>query len=298
MIEIDARLAKQLVRTQFPQWADLPVVPVENGGWDNRTFRLGDSLSVRLPSALAYVAQVEKEHRWLPVLGRHLPLPIPVAVGLGTPGADYPWPWSIYGWLDGEPAQLDPALDLSRFAADLGRFLVALRGIDASNGPAAGPHNFHRGGSLSVYDGETRRSIGTLAGAIDVTAVTEVWDSALETSWQGPPVWVHGDVAATNLLVRGGRLNAVIDFGSAGIGDPSCDLVIAWTLLDQAARGVFRSVVALDPTTWKRARGWAIWKAMITLVQLRDADPIEAETQRRIIRDVLDDHVRATRQAE
>lgn len=298
MIEIDARLVKQLLRTQFPQWADLPVEPVEKGGWDNRTFRLGDSMSVRLPSALAYVAQVEKEHRWLPALRRHLPLPIPAPVGLGGPGAGYPWPWSIYGWLDGEPAQLDHIPDLSRFAADLAHFLVALRGIDARNGPAAGPHNFHRGGSLSIYDSETRRSIGTLASEIDVAAVTEVWDAALETSWQGPPVWVHGDIAATNLLVKGGLLNAVIDFGSAGIGDPSCDLVIAWTLFDQAARGIFRSAVTLDPTTWKRARGWAIWKAMITLVQLRDASPIEAEKQRRIIREVLDDHSRATKRAE
>jgi aminoglycoside phosphotransferase (APT) family kinase protein len=150
MIEIDARLVKQLVRTQFPQWADLPVVPVENGGSDNRTFHLGDSMSVRSPSALAYAAQVEKEHRWLPVLRRHLPLPIPVPVGLGAPGAGYPWTWSIYGWLDGEPAHLDHVYDLSRFAADLAHFLVALRGIDARKGPAAGPHNFHRGGSLSV----------------------------------------------------------------------------------------------------------------------------------------------------
>jgi aminoglycoside phosphotransferase (APT) family kinase protein len=298
MIEIDARLVKQLLRTQFPQWADLPVEPVEKGGWDNRTFRLGDSMSVRLPSALAYVAQVEKEHRWLPVLRRHLPLPIPAPVGLGGPGEGYPWPWSIYGWLEGEPAQLDHISDLSRFAADLAHFLVALRGIDARNGPAAGPHNFHRGGSLSIYDSETRRSIGTLASEIDAAAVTEIWDAALETSWQGPPVWVHGDIAATNLLVKGGRLNAVIDFGCAGIGDPSCDLVIAWTLFDQAALGIFRAAVTLDPTTWKRARGWAIWKAMITLVQLRDASPIEAEKQRRIIREVLDDHSRATKRAE
>ena len=298
MIEIDARLVKQLVRTQFPQWADLPVLPVENGGWDNKTFRLGDAMSVRLPSALAYVAQVEKEHHWLPVLGRHLPLPIPVAVGLGAPGAGYPWPWSIYGWLDGEPAHLDHVHDLSRFAADLAHFLVALRGIDARNGPAAGLHNFHRGGSLAIYDSETRRSIGTLADEIDATAVTAVWETALETSWQEPPVWVHGDIAATNLLVKGGVLNAVIDFGCAGIGDPSCDLVIAWTFLDQAARGIFRSAVTLDPTTWKRARGWAIWKAMITLAQLRDDNPIEAEKQRRIVRDVLDDHSRATKQTE
>jgi aminoglycoside phosphotransferase (APT) family kinase protein len=117
----------------------------------------------------------------------------------------------------------------------------------------------------------------------------------LETTWQARPVWVHGDIAATNLLVKGGALNAVIDFGCAGIGDPSCDLVIAWTFLDQAARGIFRSAVALDPSTWKRARGWAIWKATITLAQLRATNPLEAEKQRRIIRDVLDDHSQATK---
>ena len=290
MIEIDANLVKQLVRTQFPQWADLPVEPVENGGWDNRTFRLGPGMSVRLPSAAAYVAQVEKEHLWLPVLGRHLPLRIPVPLGLGVPGAGYPWPWSIRSWLDGEPAQLVRIDDLNRFAADLAGFLVALRAMDARNGPAAGAHNFHRGGSLLIYDSEARRAIGALAAEVDVAAVAEVWDAALETPWQGPPVWVHGDVAATNLLVTGGRLSAIIDFGCAGIGDPSCDLVIAWTFLDRAAREMFRSAVGLDLMTWRRARGWAIWKAMITLLEVRGASPGKAETQRRIIREVLDDH--------
>ena len=298
MIEIDASLVRQLVRTQFPQWADLPIVPVENGGWDNRTFRLGDSMSVRLPSALAYVAQVEKEHRWLPVLRPHLPLPIPVPLGLGAPGAGYPWPWSVYGWLDGEPAHADRVHDLGRFAVDLAHFLVALRSIDARNGPPAGTHNFHRGGSLSVYDIETRESVGLLADEIDVAAVTKVWEMALETSWQGPPVWVHGDIAETNLLTKVGRLNAVIDFGCAGIGDPSCDLVIAWTFLDPSSRGIFRSTIALDPATWKRARGWALWKALIAVVQLRDTDPIKAGKPCRIIRDILDDHSRATQQNE
>jgi aminoglycoside phosphotransferase (APT) family kinase protein len=293
MTEIDATLVKQLIRTQFPQWAGLPVAAVENGGWDNRTFRLGDGMSVRLPSALCYVAQVEKEHRWLPELRPHLPLPIPVPLGLGGPGAGYPWPWSIYGWLDGTPAHAARIHDLSRFAVDLARFLVALRSVDARNGPIAGTHNFHRGGSLTVYDTETRQSIDKLADMIDVTLVTEVWEMALTTSWQGPPVWVHGDVAETNLLVKEGRLDAVIDFGSAGVGDPSCDLVIAWTFLDPASREEFRSAVALDPGTWKRARGWAIWKALITLVQFRDTNPKKAGNAHRVIRDILDDHSRS-----
>jgi len=290
MIEIDATLVKELIRTQFPLWAELPVTRVENDGWDNRTFRLGDRMSVRLPSALRYVAQVEKEHHWLPVLRPQLPLAIPIPAGLGTPGAGYPWPWLIYGWLDGKPAHADGIPDLSRFAVDLARFLVALREIDAGNGPVAGIHNFHRGGSLSVYDKETRQSIETLADSISVAGVTEVWDAALATSWQGPRVWVHGDIAESNLLVKEGRLNAVIDFGNAGVGDPSCDLVIAWTLLDSSSRKEFRSAVALDPPTWRRARGWGIWKALITLIQLRDTDPVKAGKARRIIRNILDDH--------
>jgi aminoglycoside phosphotransferase (APT) family kinase protein len=298
MTEIDATLVKQLIRTQFPEWAALPVAPIENGGWDHRTFRLGDSMSVRLPSALAYVAQVEKEHRWLPALRPHLPLPIPVPLGLGAPGAGYPWPWSIYGWLDGEPAQADRIHDLGRFAVDLAQFLVALRRIDARNGPVAGPHNFHRGGSLTVYDSETRWSISVLAGEIDVATVTEVWDAALATSWQGPPVWIHGDVAETNLLVKEGRLNGVIDFGCAGVGDPSCDLVIAWTFLDPASRKKFRSAAALDSATWRRARGWAIWKALITLVQLRETDPMKAEKARQVLRNILGDHFAAAQQNE
>jgi aminoglycoside phosphotransferase (APT) family kinase protein len=293
MIEINATLVKQLILAQFPQWAGLPVAPVDNGGWDNTTFRLGEGMSVRLPSALRYVAQVEKEQRWLPELRPHLPLSIPVPLGLGVPGAGYPWPWSIYGWLDGEPAHVARIHDLNRFAVDLAHFLVALRSIDARDGPVAGAHNFHRGGSLMVYDTETRQSIAKLADMIDVSLVTEVWETALTTSWQGPPVWVHGDIAETNLLVKEGRLDAVIDFGSAGVGDPSCDLVIAWTFLDPPSRNEFRSAVALDPATWKRARGWAIWKALITLAQLRDTEPNGAKKAHQIIRDIVDDHARA-----
>jgi aminoglycoside phosphotransferase (APT) family kinase protein len=298
MTEIDATLVKQLIRAQFPQWAELPIAPVENSGWDNRTFRLGDSMSVRLPSALRYVAQVEKEHRWLPELRPHLPFPIPVPLGLGVPGAGYPWPWSIYGWLDGKPADVARIHDLNGFAVDLAHFLVALWGIDASRGPAAGAHNFHRGGSLTVYDTETRQSIGKLADMIDVALVNEIWEAALTTSWQAPPVWVHGDVAETNLLVKEGRLAAVIDFGSAGVGDPSCDLVIAWTFLNSASRKEFRSAIALDPATWKRARGWAIWKALITLLRFRDTNPNQAKQAHRVIRDIVDDHARTTEESE
>jgi aminoglycoside phosphotransferase (APT) family kinase protein len=292
-LEVDAGLVRRLVAAQFPQWAGLPVRPVELNGWDNTTFRLGERMKVRLPSAERYVAQVEKERRWLPLLAPHLPLPIPAPLARGEPGEDYPFPWSVYEWLDGEPASLESIDDLSRFATDLAGFLLALHGIDTSDGPTAGAHNFHRGGDLRVYDAETRRTIGKLGGEIDGDAAIEAWETALASRWERAPVWVHGDIAAGNLLVKDGRLAAVIDFGSSGVGDPACDLVVSWTLLDEESREAFRAALQFDADTWARARGWALWKALITLAPALSADPAIEARERRIIDAVLADHQRA-----
>src|SRR5690348_6050028 len=141
--DITVDLVRRLVRAQFPQWADLPIYPVEYDGWDNRTFRLGEEMSVRLPSAQGYVAQVAKEQRWLPRLAPRLPLPIPVPLAQGVPGAGYPWPWSVYRWLAGAPATVAPIADLRAFAATLAQFLSALQAIDARGGPPPGAHNFY-----------------------------------------------------------------------------------------------------------------------------------------------------------
>ena len=290
MVPIDAELVRRLIAAQYTDGAGLPITPVLPGGWDNRTFRLGDGMLVRLPSAARYVAQVEKEHRWLPRLASQLPLPIPSPIHRGLPDAGFPWPWSIYRWIAGESADRRPPLDEHRFARDLARFLLALRAIDASDGPLAGVHNFHRGGSLAVYDGETRAAIAALADAIDAAAVTEVWDRALASSWRDRPVWVHGDVAEGNLLVRDGRLCAVIDFGSSGVGDPASDLFIAWSLFDASSRATFREAIGLDDQTWERGRGWRLWKALIQMVQHHDSDAAEFEKARAILREVLADH--------
>ncbi|CAN7457060.1 aminoglycoside phosphotransferase family protein [Mesorhizobium amorphae] len=263
-VSIDSGLVRRLIAAQFPHWADLPVEPVEPGGWDNRTFRLGDNMSVRLPSAASYAAQVEKEQRWLPRLAPHLPLPIPVPLAKGAPGEGYPWPWSVYGWLRGRPAANGGIADLTGFARSLANFLLALYRIDANDGPPAGQHNFHRGGRLAVYDTETRAALSALAGRLDTDTAQEVWASALGSGWQRPPVWVHGDVAFGNLLVEDGRLCGVIDFGSSAVGDPACDLVIAWTEFSGESRQAFRDALALDEEAWAGGRGWALWKALIT----------------------------------
>lgn len=288
-MDIDVTLVRRLISSQFPRWADLPIRPCELGGWDNRTFHLGDQMTVRLPSAERYVAQVKKEHCWLPKLAPLLPLPIPVPLALGAPARDYPWPWSVYRWLNGETASPERVADLPRFAVELARFLMALQRIDVTGGPPPGPHNFSRGGPLVTYDGETRQAIETLDDEVDTAAVTAVWEAALATTWSQAPVWVHGDVSAGNLLVEKGQLAAVIDFGSCGVGDPACDLVIAWGLLGGESREAFRAALPLDRATWARGRGWALWKALIAWA----ADPdhsLEAPRAGRIIDVLLADY--------
>jgi len=249
-------------------------------------------MSVRLPSAHYYEAQVDKEHEWLPKIAPHLPLSIPVPLAKGSPGEGYPFRWSIYRWLEGEPASRGGVSDKKRFAIDLVAFLTALQKIDATGGPLAGEHNFHRGGSLTVYDAETRRAVAALKKEIDCDEIMSVWKTALATKWQLRPVWVHGDIAEGNLLVRDGRLAAVIDFGSSGVGDPASDLYIAWTFLDGESRDVFRAALPLDRATWERGRGWTLWKALITRAEYGNRNILGA-TAKWVIEDVLADHKRS-----
>ncbi len=291
---ISVALVRRLIAAQFPRWAHLPVTPVAHGGNDNRTFHLGPEMSVRLPSAQGYAAQVLKEHRWLPRLAPHLPLPIPQPLALGRPAPDYPWPWSVYRWIDGAVTGSALIADMSQFGTDISQFLTSLQAIDAAGGPAAGAHSFYRGAPPAVYDAQTREAIATLGDRIDAAATTAVWDAALAAEWHGPPVWVHGDVAVGNLLVTGGRLSAVIDFGCLAVGDPACDLVIAWTLFSGASRAAFRAGLPLDAGTWARGRGWALWKALITLADVVDTDPAIAAESRRVIAAVVADHEAAT----
>jgi aminoglycoside phosphotransferase (APT) family kinase protein len=293
--KITVALAADLVAAHFPHWAELPLEAIEPGGWDNMTFRLGDAMSVRLPSAEAYASQVEKEQRWLPRLAPSLPLPIPVPLARGLPSAAYPWPWSVYAWLEGETAASEPPASQRELAKALAEFLVALQRVDPTHGPAPGPHNFYRGGPLTTYDSETRCAIRSLGGEVDARAVSAVWEAGLAAIWSGPPVWIHGDLSPTNVLVDQGRLCAVIDFGCCGVGDPACDLVMAWTFFSGEGREAFRAALPLEGGTWARARAWALWKALITLAEHKTSDPSLATRARRTLGEVLADHAHATR---
>lgn len=291
--DITAEVVTCLLREQFPHLAHLPVTPMAVDGWDNSSFRIGSDHTARLPTDEGYVPAVAKEHQWLPVLGPQLPLPIPAPVALGAPGCGFPRPWSVYRWLPGDTASIDRVTGLDTFGHDVARFLTALWAVDPESGPAAGDHSFGRGGPLSRYDADVHACLDALPAHINPQRVLDTWDAALSSSFAAEPCWFHGDMAPSNLLVRDGRLAAVIDFGTCGVGDPACDLVIAWTFLDTDARHPFRQQLDVDRGTWARGRGWALWKALLTL---READP-DAAVRRYgwrqgaadIITDVTDD---------
>lgn len=266
--------------------------PVEFSGHDNCTFRLGEELLIRLPSAERYVAQVEKEQMWLPKLSPRLEMKIPSPVAMGQPNNDYPWPCSIYNWIEGDSVNTITLsnTDLNQLAVDLAKFLKALQKIDPCGGPVAGEHNYHRGGLLSVYDESTKESLSKLGSFFDIELASQLWSTALSSSWQYPAVWVHGDVASGNLLVKDNKLTAVIDFGCMGIGDPACDLVIAWTLFSEGSRALFKKHMELDAATWQRARGWALWKAAFELAGFESKNNKEAQQRLNIITNVLQEY--------
>jgi aminoglycoside phosphotransferase (APT) family kinase protein len=201
----------------------------------------------------------------------------------------YPFSWSVYRWLEGENPGFEGVDDPS-LAMDLARFVTALRRIDATGGPPAGAQNFYRGAPLAERDRPTRTAIAELEGIVDTAAATAAWEQALRApSWPGPWAWIHGDLTPENLLIRGSRLAAVIDFGCLGVGDPACDLMVGWTLLSADARNVFRAALDVDNAAWSRGRGWALSTGLIALPYYKDTNPARAANARYRIREVLAD---------
>ena len=244
-VDISEMLVHSLLKHQFPEWAGLRLVSVPASGTDNVMFRLGDDLVVRLPRRPG--SAILKEHRWLPWLAPRLPLTIPAPVALGRPGEGYPLAWSISRWLPGS----HNISDLSGAAAALGEFVAAMQEIEVP--PGAPPA--YRGGSYEHADESVRAALREL----DLPEISELWRAALTLPAQnGRRVWLHSDLLPPNLLADEGRLTAVIDFGCAGVGDPACDLMPAWTVFDEVTRPIFRERLNPDETTWARGRAWAI----------------------------------------
>ncbi|WP_033298457.1 aminoglycoside phosphotransferase APH(3') [Psychromonas ossibalaenae] len=286
---IDTTLVKKLVDKQFPQWSSEGISPVEKSGWDNRTFHLGKNMLVRLPSSDDYVSQVEKEQRWLPELAKVASLPIPRPVAKGISSTDFPRPWSVYEWIEGETILNKCPKDLDSIAYDLAEFLNSLDKADTEGAPLAGKHNFYRGCSLNNYEKDIYKSLEVLKNEIDTETVIAVWDKASEHEWSQPSVWFHGDMSLGNILVKDGKLSAIIDFGCSAVGDPACDLAIAWTLFEGNSRRIFEEKRNVDAYTWNRGRGWALWKALIIWSGI-DSNQSDRNKVEQIVREIVIDH--------
>ena len=286
--DINVTLVACLLAAQFPQWADLTITPVASAGTDHALYRLGSHLVVRLPRIASASEQVDKEQNWLPRLASHLPLAIPVPRARGKPGEGYPWSWSVSQWLDGETATSERSVDLAQEARDLAHLLIALQKLDAHGGPPPGPHNAWRGVPLSTHDAETCAALASLVGILDTNAARAAWESALQAPlWSGPPVWIHGDLSPLNLLTKQGRLWAVIDFGCLGVGDPACDLHVAWNWLSAHSRATLREALTVDEATWARGRGWSFSVGLIALPSYQQTNPVLASVAWRTIEEVL-----------
>jgi aminoglycoside phosphotransferase (APT) family kinase protein len=288
-MDITLELAKKLIVTQFPEYAELNVSEVEQQGLDNKTYRVGDDMLIRMPTAESYALKVPIEQELLPTLAKHLSIAIPAPIKMGKPSDDYPYAFSIYKWLDGSSANhvtLDEQ-SLENLAFDLATFLKELQAITDVEGPSPGQHNWYRGDHISVYDSGAREQIAKLADIIDSNSAIDLWDRACGTKWNKEPIWIHGDFAFGNILIKDNKLSGVIDFGGTAMGDPACDLVIAWTYLSGKARDVFITEMGLDEDIWLRARAWALWKATFELCNIADKNSPEALFQKKIIDEVL-----------
>lgn len=284
-VDIDAPLVRRLLAEQFPQWADLPISAVHSTGTVNAIYRLGDHLCVRLPRVQRWAQHLDKEWHWLPKLAPRLSLRVPEPVGKGQPASSYPFSWAIYGWIDGQPYSDKLVDDEHRAARDLAQFVVELRRID----PVGAPHGGRK--PLRELDTLTRAAIESARGVIDSDAATAAWEQALRApSWKGPPVWIHTDLLRPNVLVHGGRLCAVIDFGGIGVGDLAADVIAAWSVFNHTGRGTFRGALGVDDGTWERARGFALHQAAMIIPYYGETNPGFVALAKRTVEEILADN--------
>ena len=288
---LNSDLAQKLIVEQFPEYADLTITEVEKQGHDNRTYRIGSDMLIRLPTDENYALKVPIEQDLLPKLAKYLSVEIPTPIQMGRPSENYPYAFSIYKWLDGRSANhvtLDEQ-SLENLAVDLATFLKELQAITDVKGPCPGQHNWYRGAHVGVYDSGAREQMAKLADMIDSTSALALWERACATKWNKEPIWIHGDFAIGNILIQDNQLSGVIDFGGTAMGDPACDLVIAWTFFSGQTRDIFMSKMGLDDNTWLRSRAWALWKATFELCHIADKNSPEALIQRQVIDEVINE---------
>lgn len=283
--KLSLEVVKQLLNEQFPEWSHQTIHPLSHQGTDNVMLKLGENKILRFPRTQRSEESLKKEFLWLPKLDSSLPIQIPHILGVGRPNEQYPYQWAIVNFLEGRSPSDSNPLNLTLAAKDLGNFIKELQKVDTINAPLCS----RKPPSMSC-DKETRESMLALSDVFDIKVIDKLWDLALEvSSWKMDPVWLHGDIHAGNLLVQGRKLTGVIDFGMSGVGDPACDLIVAWMLFDQDAREIFHSAVNPDEAMWDRARGCALHFGIMAYSYYKNRDPFLAGVAKRTLNEILMD---------
>ncbi|MEM8730953.1 MAG: aminoglycoside phosphotransferase family protein [Pseudomonadota bacterium] len=286
-IKVTTALATRLVDKEMPDWAGQPVRPLAATGTDNWMFRIARDKILRMPRRPMAVANLRREWEWLPHL-TGLPLTIPEPLAWGEPSSIFPNPWMVLRWQPGETLATFPPADPGAAAQSLGGFVRAMAALPGGAGPIAGSANNNRGVPLAQLDETTRRSIAAIARRYPSAPLLAIWENALSAHlWHGAPLWLHGDLAPSNLLGQEGHLSGVIDFGLMARGDPAVDLMPGWTVFDGAARTAFFAATGHDGDTLQRARGWALYNAVINLSYYGDTHPFLSRLAHHVLQTLL-----------
>ena len=288
-MELGLEQAQRLVQNQFPQWAELPLTPFQSFGTDHILYRLGSDKVVRFPIKTEIAQNIPLQQNWLAKFAK-LPLDTPQILGIGRADDNFPYAWSVAKWIDGQDAASTPITDWSEAAVSLGRFVRELRMIDTTGGITSGQHNAWRGCPLAMLDDRTRGAIGLVSDLFDRATLTAIWEQALSAPvWESGPTWIHGDIHAANMVVRDGQIAGVIDFGLMALGDPACDLALAWSFLPARYRDLFLHAAEASEAMQLRGKGWGLYAGVIAFSYYRDNNPVLAAISSQTIEAVLAD---------
>ncbi|MFK7824157.1 MAG: aminoglycoside phosphotransferase family protein [Oligoflexales bacterium] len=286
-VDIDVTIVKHLIAKQFPQYDRQVVSALVPSGTDNKMFKLGLDKIVRLPRTSGAVASLQKEEKWLPIIGENLPTAVPIPIHAGEPTKEYPFPWLIIPFISGSTPGLSNPLDGEQAAFDLAKFIGAMQQQDTNGAPLC-----TRGQHIKNRDSAVRKSVELLGDEYDLDQLLEIWNDSVNTPrWEGPSCWIHGDLHVGNILSNGGKINAIVDFGLCGVGEPSCDFMPAWTLLKKENREKFRSLINADENCWKRARGWAFSMGVLGYPYYKNTNPIFASIAKNAMDQAIADFV-------
>lgn len=271
-----------LVKNQFPEWRDLEIKPILPLGTDNLMYRLGNDKIIRIPITKESILDIEKEINCLPKFS-NLPITTPQIIAIGQEAKEQNSRWIICNWIKGDNFNKNNIQDQKQAAIDLANFINELQKIDITNAPES-----RRGKPLQNFDKKVRESIKSLDDCYDIKLLNNIWEKALDAEiWTKSPVWIHSDLHEGNVITHNGKISAIIDFGLAGIGDPACDIVPAWTLLQKEAQTTFRNHINADEETWKRGHGWALSFGVIAYSYYRKTKHPIAEISRKVIDEVI-----------